>query len=112
MAYKALDDARIALQRALSEPPMVSRRAARWWPALVALERVANAITDIVPRAGAHDAQVNPGAAVLTRMAAAIRHGGLGPAMPSALAAGIDPGLDEALRAAIGVLFGDAKKAG
>ncbi|BDD94094.1 membrane protein [Pandoraea sp. NE5] len=112
VAYKALDDARIALQRALSEPPMVSRRAARWWPALVALERVANAITDIVPRAGAHDAQVNPGAAVLTRMAAAIRHGGLGPAMPSALAAGIDPGLDEALRAAIGVLFGDAKKAG
>ncbi|WP_150588889.1 FUSC family protein [Pandoraea eparura] len=108
-AYKALDDARIALQRALSEPPLVSRRAARWWPALVGLERVANAITDIVPQGISHDAAVHPGAVVLTRMAAAIRHGGPGPEMPAAPVPGMDPRLEEALRAAIGVLFGAAQ---
>ncbi|VVE12592.1 FUSC family protein [Pandoraea terrigena] len=109
-AYKALDDARIALQRALSEPPLVSRCAARWWPALAGLERVANAITDTVPQAEAHDAGMHPGAAVLTRMAAALRHGGPVPAMPAASTPGIDPRLAEALRGVIGALFGSAER--
>lgn len=105
-AYKALDDTRVALQRALSEPPLVSRRAARWWPALVGLERVANAITDTIPRGEDHDAPVHPGAAILTHMAAALRHGGPAPEMPQGSAPGIDPALEGALREVIGVLFG------
>ncbi|VVD67739.1 Inner membrane protein YccS [Pandoraea pneumonica] len=107
-SYKALDDARIALQRALSEPPLVSRRAARWWPALISLERVANAITDTVPHGDDHDAAVHPAAAVLTHMAAALRHGGAAPDLPAPPVPGIDRMLDEALREAIGLLFGAA----
>jgi uncharacterized membrane protein YccC len=45
-AYARLSDLRIALQRGLSEPRLVSRRALAWWPVEVALERVANAISD------------------------------------------------------------------
>jgi uncharacterized membrane protein YccC len=130
-AYKALDDTRVALQRALSEPPLVSRRAARWWPALVGLERVANAITDTVPEGDdheAHEAAAHPAAAVLTHMAAALRHGAPMPAFPSdpsdtsdpsdpsdtsppsAKMAGIDPILARALREAIGLLSGTSGK--
>ncbi|VVD63462.1 FUSC family protein [Pandoraea anhela] len=116
-AYQALEDTRIALQRALSEPPLVSRRAARWWPALVSLERVANAITDTMAHGeaheaneahkarGAHDAPVHPAAAILTHMAAALRHGGPAPVLPDGPIAGIDPILDGILREAIGMLF-------
>jgi len=45
-AYARLSDLRVALQRGLSEPRLVSRRALAWWPVEVALERVANAISD------------------------------------------------------------------
>ncbi|WP_223264828.1 FUSC family protein [Achromobacter spanius] len=45
-AYASLSDLRIALQRGLSEPRLVSRRALAWWPVEVALERVANAVSD------------------------------------------------------------------
>ncbi|CAB3683059.1 FUSC family protein [Achromobacter pulmonis] len=45
-AYARLSDLRIALQRGLSEPRLVSRRALAWWPVEVALERIANAISD------------------------------------------------------------------
>lgn len=45
-AYARLSDLRIALQRGLSEPRLVSRRALAWWPVEVALERVANAVSD------------------------------------------------------------------
>lgn len=109
-AYKALDDTRIALQRALSEPPLVSRRAARWWPALVSLERVANAITDTAAHGDDPDAPVHPAAAVLTRLAAALRHGGPVPVMADAPVAGIGPALDTALREAIALLSGAAPR--
>ncbi|ANI21731.1 hypothetical protein AB870_00445 [Pandoraea faecigallinarum] len=104
-AYKALDDTRIALQRALSEPPLVSRRAARWWPALVALERVADAVTDTVPHGDDHNAPVHPAAAILTHMAAALRHGGPVPVLPAGPIEGVDPILSGVLREAIGMLF-------
>jgi uncharacterized membrane protein YccC len=45
-AYASLSDLRIALQRGLSEPRLVSRRALAWWPVEVALERVANTVSD------------------------------------------------------------------
>lgn len=56
LAYGALSDVRIALQRAMAEPAPVGRHAALWWPVNVSLERVANAITDgmIAERLAAH----------------------------------------------------------
>jgi uncharacterized membrane protein YccC len=44
-AYRALSDMRTEFQRTMSEPRPVSRRAAAWWPALVELEEVADAVT-------------------------------------------------------------------
>ncbi|NYI05858.1 FUSC family protein [Allostreptomyces psammosilenae] len=44
-AYRALAAARTALEQALAEPPPVSDRAAAWWPAIAALERVTDAVT-------------------------------------------------------------------
>jgi uncharacterized membrane protein YccC len=44
-AYRALGDLRGEYQRAMSEPAAVSRRASAWWPAIVALDQVADAAT-------------------------------------------------------------------
>ena len=43
--YRALADLRAEFQRTMSEPPLVSRRAAAWWPAVVGLEEVMDAAT-------------------------------------------------------------------
>ena len=43
--YRALADLRAEFQRTMSEPPAISRRAAAWWPAVIGLERVMDAIT-------------------------------------------------------------------
>ena len=43
--YRALADLRAEFQRTMSEPPATSRRAAAWWPAVVELEQVMDAIT-------------------------------------------------------------------
>jgi uncharacterized membrane protein YccC len=43
--YRALADLRAEFQRTMSEPPSISRRATAWWPAVVALEQVMDAIT-------------------------------------------------------------------
>ena len=43
--YRALADLRMEFQRTMSEPPSISRRAAAWWPAVVALEQVMDAVT-------------------------------------------------------------------
>jgi uncharacterized membrane protein YccC len=44
-AYRALSDLRTEFQRTLAEPPAVSRRTARLWPAMLALEQVTDAVT-------------------------------------------------------------------
>jgi uncharacterized membrane protein YccC len=44
-AYRALSDLRAEFQRTMSEPPAVSRRATTWWPAVVGLEEVVDAVT-------------------------------------------------------------------
>jgi uncharacterized membrane protein YccC len=44
-AYRSLGDLRSEYQRAMSEPAAVSRRASAWWPAMVALDEVADAAT-------------------------------------------------------------------
>jgi uncharacterized membrane protein YccC len=43
--YRALGDLHGQYDRAMSEPAAVSRRASVWWPALVALDEVADAVT-------------------------------------------------------------------
>jgi uncharacterized membrane protein YccC len=43
--YRALADLRAEFQRTMSEPPAISRRATAWWPAVIALEQVMDAIT-------------------------------------------------------------------
>jgi uncharacterized membrane protein YccC len=44
-AYRALGDLHGEYQRAMSEPAAVSRRASVWWPAIIALDEVADAAT-------------------------------------------------------------------
>ena len=43
--YRALADLRAEFQRTISEPPSISRRATVWFPAVVALEQVTDAVT-------------------------------------------------------------------
>ena len=44
-ASRALSDLRAEFQRTMSEPPAVSRGATAWWPAVVGLEEVMDAVT-------------------------------------------------------------------
>jgi uncharacterized membrane protein YccC len=44
-AYRTLGDLHGEYQRAMSEPAAVNRRASAWWPAIVALDEVADAAT-------------------------------------------------------------------
>jgi uncharacterized membrane protein YccC len=44
-AYRALSNLRVEFQRTMSEPTAVSRQATAWWPAVVALEEVTDAVT-------------------------------------------------------------------
>lgn len=46
--YRRLSDLRTIFQQTLAEPPPVSTRASAWWPAIVALERVTDAVTSVV----------------------------------------------------------------
>jgi uncharacterized membrane protein YccC len=43
--YRDLSDVRAEFQRSMSEPRAISRRATAWWPALVGLEQVMDAVT-------------------------------------------------------------------
>jgi uncharacterized membrane protein YccC len=44
-AARALSNVRLEFQRTMSEPTRVSRRASAWWPAVVGLEEVMDAVT-------------------------------------------------------------------
>jgi len=44
-AYRSLSNLRAEFQRTMSEPASVSRRATAWWPAVVGLEEVLDAVT-------------------------------------------------------------------
>ena len=45
---RSLSDLRAEYQRTMSEPPAISRRASAWWPAVVGLEEVMDAVTTTV----------------------------------------------------------------
>jgi uncharacterized membrane protein YccC len=51
-AYRALSNLRAEFQRTMSEPTAVSRRASAWWPAVVGLEDVMDAVTATVVAIG------------------------------------------------------------
>jgi uncharacterized membrane protein YccC len=51
-AYRSLSSLRAEFQRTMSEPAAVSRRATAWWPAVVALEEVMDAVTSAVVAIG------------------------------------------------------------
>jgi len=51
-AYRSQSNLRAEFQRMMSEPPSVSRRAAAWWPAVVALEELMDAVTATVVAIG------------------------------------------------------------
>ena len=57
--YRALADLRAEFQRTMSEPPSMSRRASAWWPAVVGLEQVMDAVT-ATALAVSRGAQVSP----------------------------------------------------
>jgi uncharacterized membrane protein YccC len=68
--YRALADLRAEFQRTMSEPPSISRRAAAWWPAVVALEQVMDAVTATATEVS-HGAEVSPPG--VRRLAEALR---------------------------------------
>jgi hypothetical protein len=50
--FRALSNLRAEFQRTMSEPAAVSRRASAWWPAVVGLEDVMDAVTAMVVAIG------------------------------------------------------------
>jgi len=50
--YRSLSNLRAEFQRTMAEPTAVSRRAMAWWPAVVALEEVMDAVTSTVVAIG------------------------------------------------------------
>jgi uncharacterized membrane protein YccC len=65
--YRALGDLRVEFQRTMSEPPSISRRAAAWWPAVVALEQVMDAVTATATAVRHGLAVPEPGVRLLAR---------------------------------------------
>jgi uncharacterized membrane protein YccC len=61
--YRALSNLRAEFQRTMSEPAPASRRAAAWWPAVIGLEEVMDAVTATVVAIGRGE-PVPPAAAV------------------------------------------------
>jgi uncharacterized membrane protein YccC len=85
-SYRALSDLRTEFQRTMAEPPSVSRRAVRLWPALAALEQVTDTVTATAVRADATGQRPGPRdvgqlAAALRELARGVRNGQL-PAEP------------------------------
>jgi uncharacterized membrane protein YccC len=63
-AYRALSDLRTEFERTMSEPAAISRRAAGWYPALVGLEDLVDAVTATAV-AISHGAPAPPPASVI-----------------------------------------------
>ncbi len=86
-SYRALSDVRTEFQRTMAEPPSVSRRAARVWPAAAALEQVTDTVTAAAVRGGVTGQRPGPGdvgllAAALRDMARSVREGRLPADLP------------------------------
>lgn len=64
--YRDLSAIRTEFQRALTEPPPTGRRAAAWWPLVVAVERIVDATT--AARVRVHHGAVPPSAAEVAQV--------------------------------------------
>jgi uncharacterized membrane protein YccC len=107
--YRELSDLRAEFQRTLSEPRSVSSRATAWWPALVGLEQVMDAVTATavaidhgVPAPPAAD--VRKLTAALDAMATSIRTGGPPPPEADLPAEGALAAVTDAVRSVQAVL--------
>jgi uncharacterized membrane protein YccC len=106
--YRALADLRAEFQRTMSEPPSISRRATAWWPAVVALEQVMDAVTSTALAVSRGTSVSGSG---VRQLAAALRAvseaASTGTALPDTLELPDDETLKpakEAVRALLGVL--------
>lgn len=76
--YRRLSDLRTLVQQTLAEPPPISTAAAAWWPEIVALERVTDAVTSTAIHAAQSKLHADPNAVAdlqdaLTDLADAVR---------------------------------------
>ncbi|MEY9992826.1 putative membrane protein YccC [Streptomyces sp. V4I8] len=69
--YRNLSAIRTEFQRALTEPPPTGRRAAAWWPLVVAVERIVDATT--AARVRVKHGSAPPSAAEVTQVALQLR---------------------------------------
>ncbi|MFI7408371.1 FUSC family protein [Streptomyces sp. NPDC049627] len=69
--YRNLSTIRTEFQRALTEPPPTGRRAAAWWPLVVAVERIVDATT--AARVQVKYGAARPSAAEVTQVARQLR---------------------------------------
>ncbi|MFE0022825.1 FUSC family protein [Amycolatopsis sp. NPDC059021] len=77
-AYRALADVRTAFQQTIVEPSANGRQALAWWPVIAALERVADAVTEVGVTIGRgapepDQSDVDLITAALAELAAAVR---------------------------------------
>ena len=70
-AFRALSNMRTEFQRTMSEPTAISRRASAWWPALVGLSEVMDAVTATAVAIGRGAAP--PSAAAVHQVSGALR---------------------------------------
>ena len=114
--YRALGELRTEFQRTMSEPPSISRSATAWYPALVGLESVLDAVTSVSLAVG-RGATVPPaGVSQLCDALDAISQAApAGNSVPAGLELPDDETLEpitEAVRALLGVLASGQRLAG
>jgi uncharacterized membrane protein YccC len=106
--YRALGDLRAEFQRTMSEPPSISRSATAWWPALVGLEQVLDAVTSVSLAVGRGARVPQSGVQQLCRALDAVAQAGSdGTPVPAGIELPDDETLEpvtEAIRALLGVL--------
>ncbi|MGQ4426927.1 FUSC family protein, partial [Streptomyces violaceoruber] len=69
--YRDLSTVRTEFQRALTEPPPTGRRAAAWWPLVIAVERIVDATT--AARVRVHHGAPSPSAAETRQVSRQLR---------------------------------------
>jgi uncharacterized membrane protein YccC len=113
--YRALGELRAEFQRTMSEPPSTSRGATAWWPALVGLEQVLDAVTAVSVEVRRGASVASTGVAQLCAALRAVSEAVTGGTpVPAAVELPDDETLKpitEAVRALLGVL-GSADRVG
>lgn len=115
-AYRSLSDLRTEFERTMSEPPAASRRATAWYPALVGLEELVDAVTATAVSITHGAPAPSPGAvrqvtAALDAVAGAVQAGVAPPAAELPSDEALRP-VTEAVRSVLSVLARPAQAAG